>query len=46
MSPFSDISPVIAIIGFRGISQRRETIAQTIVMPADGPSFLSPPYGR
>lgn len=42
-SPFNDISPVMATIGLKGISQSRETKAQTIVIPADGPSFLSPP---
>lgn len=44
--PVNEISPVIAIIDFKGIFQKRETNAQTIVIPADGPSFLCPPSGR
>jgi len=44
--PFNDISPVIAIIDFKGIFQKREINAQTIVIPADGPSFGFPPAGK
>jgi len=29
----------MAIIGLKGIFQKREINAQTIVMPAEGPSF-------
>lgn len=44
--PCKDISPVMAIIDLKGIFQRSETNAHTIVIPADGPSFLCPPSGR
>jgi len=44
--PVKDTSPVMAIIGLKGIFQKREINAQTIVIPADGPSFLCPPSGR
>jgi len=36
----------MAIIGFKGIFQKREINAHTIVIPADGPSFLIPPVGK
>jgi len=46
-NPFNDISPVIAIIGLKGIFQKREINAQTIGIPADGgPSFEIPPVGK
>lgn len=46
MYPCNDISPVIAIIDFKGMFQKREINAHATVIPADGPSFLIPPPGR
>jgi len=44
--PFKDISPVIPIFLFTGLSRASEIIAVVIVIPADGPSFGVLPSGK
>ena len=43
--PVKVISPVIASVSDIGFSKRRDKRADTIVIPADGPSFFVAPSG-
>ena len=44
--PLKVISPVIESASLTGTFKSRETKQVTIVTPADGPSFLTPPAGK
>lgn len=44
--PVSDISPVIAMFCLTGLPRANDSIADTIVQPAEGPSLGTAPYYR